>query len=245
MGIIFASIGNLFYFMEVRMPRKILFAFVFSLVYATPNYFICSVAQSSATSCSALTSKAFSQLKTYSSSKYLPPSLSSKPLFFNIQTQLQHKSPHLLSYADVDSYSNTYAKNLKHLKILSSLTLNTVSKNYYFSNAFARFTMGAGMYANLQHIAGRGGFAYYRNSTLSLEGRFHLATSLILKQQHLLELSLQLPLFITGIFGYEATRADNVLIALRFVYGGKEYNRIEPNVNEKLEITPPPPPISL
>lgn len=227
------------------MPRKILFAFVFSLVYATPNYFICSVAQSSSSSCSALAVKNFSQLKIYSSSKFLPISPNQKPIFFNIQTQLQHKSPHFLSYADVDSWVNNYTKHSKHLKILSSLTLNTLSKNYYFSNAFARFTMGAGMYANLQHIAGRGGFANYRYSTLSLEGRFHLATSLILKQQHLLELSLQLPLFITGIFGYEATRTDNVLIALRFVYGGKEYNRIEPNVNEKLEITPPPPPVSL
>lgn len=223
------------------MLRKTLFAFVFSLAYATPNYFICSVAQSSALSCSALTSKSFSQLKTYSSSKYLPISPNNKPLFFNVQTQLRHKSPHLLSYADVDSYSNTYAKNLKHLKILSSLTLNTLSKNYQFNNVVARFTMGAGMYANLQHTAGRGGFSYYRNSTLSLEGRFHLATSMIVKQQHLLEFSLQLPLFISGIFGYDATRSNNVLLAIRFVYGGNEYDHIIPNVNEDLKITPPRP----
>lgn len=227
------------------MPKKIIFAFVFSLVYATPNYFICSVAQSSALSCLASTSTSFSKLKTYSSSKHIPFALNSKPLFVNVQTQLQHKSPHLLSYADIDSYSNTYAKNLKHLKILSSLTLNTLSRNYYFNNVFARFTMGAGMYANLQHTAGRGGFAFYRYSTLSLEGRFHLATSLILKQQHLLEFSLQLPLFINGIFGYEATRADNILLALRFVYGGKEFSKIQPDVNEDLAITPPPPPLSL
>lgn len=105
--------------------------------------------------------------------------------------------------------------------------------------------MGAGVYANLQHIAGKGGFANYKYSTLSFESRFHFATSLILKQQHLLEFSLQLPLFISGVFGYDATRSDNVLLSVRFVYGGKEFARIRPNTNEELQITPPPPPISI
>lgn len=227
------------------MFKRLSLLLAFSSLYATPNYFICSVASSSATSCLASKTKIHQNLKTYSSSKHLPIAIHDRPIFFNVQTQLQHKSPNVLSYADIDSYSNVYAKSLKHLRILSSLTLNTLSRHYVFSDAFARFTMGAGVYANLQHTAGKGGLAFYRNSTLSFESRFHLATSLILKQQHLLELSLQFPLFITGIFGYEATRGDNVMLSIRFVYGGKGFEKILPNYNEKLEITPPPPPPSI
>lgn len=223
------------------MIRRLSLLLIFGSIHATPNYFICSVAGSSASSCLASSSTIHKNLKTYSSSKHIPVSINNHPIFFNIQTQLQHKSPNILSYADIDSYSNVYAKNLKHLRILSSLTLNTLSKHHFFDNIFARFTMGAGVYANLQHTVGKGGFAYYHNSTLSLESRFHLATSLILKQQHLLELSLQFPLFITGIFGYEPTRGDSVMLNIRFVYGGKGFEKILPNYNERLEITPPPP----
>ena len=222
------------------MLRLLAFVLIGTIVYASPNYFLCNIVSSNALSCSSSTSFISKKLKTYSSSKHLPiPSLK-KPIFFNVQTQLQHKSPHLLAYADIDSHSNTYAKNLKHLKILSSFALNTISKRYLFDNVFARFTIGVGAYANLTHTAGEGGFAFYRNSTLSLEGRFHLASSLIIKKQHIFELSLQLPLFIRGIFGYEATRGDNVLLSIRFVYGGREFARISPSNDNPL-----PKPLSL
>lgn len=208
------------------MSKKTLFLFLCSLAYATPNYFICDVVQSSAISCLASESKVFKQLKTYSSSKYIPLTPNNRPLSFDTQTQLQSKSPHLLYYADINSYNNAYAKNLKHLKIISSLTFNTLSRDYVSNNLFARFAMGTGLYINLQHISGLGGFAYYRHSTLSLENRLYFATSLILNQQHLLEFSLQLPVYVDGIFGYDATRADNFLFSIRFVYGGKEFQRI-------------------
>lgn len=222
------------------MLRILAFVLVGSIVYASPNYFLCSVVNSNALSCSSSKNATFSNLKSYSSSKYLPALSYKRPVFFNIQTQLQHKSPHLLAYADIDSHSNTYAKNLRHLKILSSFALNSISKHYFFDNVFAKFTMGTGIYANLAHTSGEGGFAFYRNSTLSLEWRFHLASSFILSKQHILELSLQIPLFIQGIFGYEATRGNNIALNLRFVYGGKEFARILPNHNESPKNTPPP-----
>lgn len=220
--------------------RSLVLLLVCVCIHASPNYFLCSVINSNALSCSSSKNATFSRLKSYSSSKHLSALSYKKPVFFNIQTQLQHKSPHLLAYADIDSHSNTYAKNLRHLKILSSFTLNSISKHYFFDNVFAKFTMGTGIYANLAHTSGEGGFAFYRNSTLSLEGRFHLASSLILKNQHILELSLQLPLFIKGIFGYEATRGNNIALNLRFVYGGREFARILSNHNENPKNTPPP-----
>lgn len=222
------------------MLKRLAVVLIGSIVYATPNYFLCNVVNTNALSCSS-PKTAFSQkLKVYSSAKYLPTLSFKRPIFFNIQTQLQHKSPHLLAYADIDSHSNTYAKNIKHLKILSSFALNTISKRYLFDNVFAKFTMGTGVYANLAHTAGEGGLAFYRNSTLSLEGRFHLASSLIINEQHIIEMSLQLPLFIKGIFGYEATRENNVLLSIRFVYGGKGFAKILPSYNEAPQSTPPP-----
>lgn len=226
------------------MLKKTSFLFACSFLYATPNYFICSIAQSSAFSCFE-TKSTFKYLKTYTSSRYTPTTSNTKPIFVNIQTQLQHRSPHLLSYADIDSYSNIYAKNFKHLKILSSLTFNTLTKNYVFKDTLARFTLGAGMHINLRHTAGKGGFAYYQDTTLSLESRFHFATSLILKQQHLLELSLQFPVYIAGLFGYDPTRGDNFLFSIRFVYGGKEYQKIQSDSSDKAEDSPTPTPLKV
>lgn len=138
------------------------------------------------------------------------------PMFF--KPKMHSYSRGVLIY-DLYNVSNHRNKQFEGRKIVGGISLNKMYASKLGESVSARWIVGSGVYLNIANGNGLGAWRAYSQTTLSAEFRARIASQLLINNHHMLELSLQLPIFGVGLFGYSPTEGENVLFMIRFLYG--------------------------
>ncbi|WP_300642780.1 hypothetical protein [uncultured Helicobacter sp.] len=140
----------------------------------------------------------------------------SSPMFFKPKT---HSYKQAVLIYDLYKVASHYNKQFEGRHIVGGLSLNKVYATRMQDGIASRWILGSGAYLNVFNYHGRGALRSMSLTTLSAEIRARIATQFLIDNYHMLELSLQLPIFGVGLFGYSPTKGGNALFLIRFLYG--------------------------
>lgn len=140
----------------------------------------------------------------------------SSPMFFRPRTYSYNQA--ILIY-DLYKVSSCYSKQLEGRHIVGGLSLNKMYALKLKNGVASRWIVGSGAYLNISNYHGLGALRSFSQTTLSAELRARIASQFLIDNYHMLELSLQLPIFGIKLFGYNPTKGENILFMIRFLYG--------------------------